>query len=105
MRLGITPKLFAAILVTNLIVVVAFGTAVQISVDRGFRDYVQNRELRRLQDLARGFEAAYAEHGNWTFLRDDPDQWRRLARNDHPPGRRGDKRGDGPDKQRERPPP
>src|SRR5215217_9651624 len=122
MRLGITSKLFAAILVTILVVVVAFGTAVQISVDRGFREYVQNRELRRLQDLARGFETAFAEHGDWNFLRDDRDQWRRLARSDHPPGRhggvpgrprgeRGDgppqraERGDGPQPRGERPPP
>src|SRR5262249_42291637 len=92
MRLGITSKLFTAILVTNVIIVVAFGAAVQGSVGRNFREYVQNRELRRLQDLGRSFEAAYVEHGNWDFVRDDINQWRRLARSDHARGRRGPRR-------------
>lgn len=83
MRLGITSKLFATILITNVMIAVVFGAAMQMSVDRGFRDYVEGREVRRLQQLAGVFAAAYAQHRDWSFVRDD-DEWRHLRGSDHP---------------------
>lgn len=84
MRFGITSKLFATILVTNVIIAVAFGAAMQVSVNRGFRDYVEEREMRRLQQLAAAFTIAYAQHRNWDFVRNSEDEWRRLRNSDRP---------------------
>ena len=87
MRFGITSRLFATILITNVVIAVAFGAAMQFSVNRGFHEYVKERELRRLQQLASVFGAAYAQHADWSFVRDD-DEWRRLRGSDRPTRRR-----------------
>jgi len=84
MRFGITSKLFATILVTNVAIAVAFGAAMQYSVNRGFRDYVEELEMRRLQQLAAAFTIAYAQHRNWDFVRESEDEWRRLRGSDRP---------------------
>ena len=90
MRFGITSKLFATILITNVMIAVVFGAAMQISVNRGFHEYVEGRELRRLQQLANVFAVAYARHRDWSFVQDD-DEWRRLRGSDHAPRPRTDK--------------
>ncbi len=91
MRFGITSKLFATILITNVMIAVVFGAAMQMSVDRGFHEYVEGRELRRLQQLANVFASAFAQHRDWSFVQDD-DEWRRLRGNDHPLRARSDQR-------------
>jgi len=83
-RFGITSRLFATILVTNVAIAVAFGAAMQYSVNRGFRAYVEEREVRRLQQLAAAFTIAYAQHRNWDFVRESEDEWRRLRNSDRP---------------------
>jgi len=88
MRFGITSRLFATILITNVVIAVAFGAAMQFSVNRGFHEYVKERELRRLQQLAGVFGAAYAQHADWSFVRDDDEMWRRLRGSDRPARRR-----------------
>ena len=78
MKLGITPKLFLAILVANLVVVVAFAVAVQVSVNSGFRAYVVEREERRLEFLARRAGETFAAQGTFDTLR-DPAAWQAMA--------------------------
>jgi two-component system sensor histidine kinase BaeS len=99
MRFGITSRLFTAILVTNVVMATAFGVAMHISVNRGFRDYVVEREERRLATLAQLLGSAYAEHGNsWDFLRNDDALWRAFVRerpDRGPPERPGTARGAG----------
>ncbi|HVO87531.1 MAG TPA: ATP-binding protein [Casimicrobiaceae bacterium] len=80
MKLRITLKLFLAILLTNVLIAVAYAVATQLSVDRGFREYVRDREQRRLQIVADDVRSAYLEHGNLDFLRGDDAQWRRITR-------------------------
>jgi two-component system, OmpR family, sensor histidine kinase BaeS len=79
-KLRITARLFLAILLTNVLIAVAYAVATQLSVDRGFRDYVRDREQRRLQSVADDVHTAYAEHGSLEFLRGDEAQWRRITR-------------------------
>ena len=71
MRLGITPKLFGAILLTNIVMAVAFATAIHLGITHAFRDYIKEREQRRMGAFAQVLSAAYAEHGSWDFLRGD----------------------------------
>ncbi len=111
MRFGITPKLFGAILLTNVVMAVVFGLAMHFSLERGFREYVEAREQRRLEALAQTLATAYADHGNWEFLRGDEVRWQALTRPDRPEhrpepkGLRGAPRDNGlPDRTRVRPP-
>ena len=86
MKIGITQKLFVAILITNVLVVAAFAVAVQVSVNRGFRAYVVEREERRLELIAARAADAYAQKGNWDALR-DASTWQSIARIDDLPRR------------------
>ena len=80
MRPGITAKLFGAILLTNIVMAVAFASAIHFGITHAFRDYIREREQRRLGAFAQVLAAAYAEHGSWNFLREDPGQWAVLSR-------------------------
>jgi len=80
MRPGITSKLFGAILLTNIVMAVAFASAIHFGITHAFRDYIKEREQRRLAAFAQVLAAAYAESGNWDFLRGDEGRWNALAR-------------------------
>jgi len=77
---GITSKLFVALFALSIVVALAMGVAVRWRFDANFLDYVNAREAERMTVLAQGIEAAYAEHGNWDFLRNDRQAWHRLVR-------------------------
>ncbi|WP_052321708.1 ATP-binding protein [Ralstonia sp. A12] len=77
---GITSKLFVVLFALSIVVALAMGAAVRWRFDANFLDYVNTREAERMTVLARGVEAAYTEHGNWEFLRNDRQAWFRLLR-------------------------
>ena len=77
---GITSKLFVALFMLSIVVALAMGAAVRWRFDANFLDYVNAREAERMAALAQGVETAYAQHGNWDFLRDDRGAWFRLLR-------------------------
>ncbi|APV51252.1 hypothetical protein BWI17_17130 [Betaproteobacteria bacterium GR16-43] len=93
---GITAKLFAAVLVTNILTAVAVGYGVRSSFDTGFEAYVREREDQRLTRLATTLGAAYREKGSWDFLRGNEALWQELNRSARPepvgppPGMRGE---------------
>ncbi|MEW5792235.1 sensor histidine kinase efflux regulator BaeS [Thermithiobacillus tepidarius DSM 3134] len=80
MRLGITSKLFLAMLALSIIVAAAMGVAVRVSFKQGFLDYVNGLQAQRLEALSRVLAETYREHGGWDFLRDNRRLWRRLLR-------------------------
>ncbi len=80
MRPGITTKLFLAVLATSILVAVAMGVAARVAFTRGFLGYLNEQGIERIENLVPEVAAAYAEHGNWEFLRDNPRQWFRLIR-------------------------
>ncbi|HTN65203.1 MAG TPA: sensor histidine kinase efflux regulator BaeS [Burkholderiaceae bacterium] len=82
-KLGITSKLFLAILLTCAIVAIAMATGVRYSFSQGFLGYLNQQEEQRVEMLRPSLAAAYQEHGSWAFLRDNPRQWFALIR---PPG-------------------
>ncbi len=77
---GITSKLFVALFALSMVVALAMGAAVRWRFDANFLDYVNAREAERMAVFAQSIESAYAEHGNWDFLRDDRQAWHRLIR-------------------------
>src|SRR5207244_5180118 len=107
MKFGVTAKLFLAFLLTNVAIALVVAVAAQIAVKTGFRNYVNEREERRLSSLSDALVDAYREHGDWEFLRGNDALWRSFNR----PGPTGPERfGSGgrppPFAQREdRPPP
>ena len=75
MTLGVTPKLFLAVLFTNVITAVAVGLGVRAAFVTGFENYVQEREDQRLARLAGVLANAYRERGSWEFLRGNQTLW------------------------------
>jgi two-component system sensor histidine kinase BaeS len=84
MKIGITYRLFLAILAATFLAVVGMFLIMQWSIDRGFHRYVNSMEQKRIARLAERIEESYAGHVNWDFLRRDPDLWGRLIASSMP---------------------
>ncbi|ARP87699.1 ATP-binding protein [Bordetella genomosp. 9] len=78
MRLGITFKLFLAILATSLAVTLAMGTAVRWNFERHFLSYVKERESRRIERMRQSLADIYRENGNWDALRGNTSLWNHI---------------------------
>lgn len=70
-RPGITGKLFIAILTTCIVLLISMHWAVRISFERGFIDYIKRGNEQRLTMLGDALSEQYAQHGSWTFLRNN----------------------------------
>jgi len=104
MALGVTSKLFIAVLVTNIITAVAVGLGVRTAFTSGFESYIQEREEQRLTRLSAAIATAYREKGSWEFLQGGDEAWLQLNREVRPDIRR--RRPPPPEGSREpRPPP
>ncbi|QNP49447.1 sensor histidine kinase efflux regulator BaeS [Diaphorobacter aerolatus] len=79
--LGITARLFLAVLFTAVCVVVAMTLAAQWSFNRGFLGYLNEQEAERLEAARPRIIAAYLENGSsWEFLRGERRRWFHLLR-------------------------
>ncbi|MBA3016482.1 MAG: HAMP domain-containing protein [Proteobacteria bacterium] len=78
MKIGISHRLFLAILAAAALSVTAMFGIMQWSIDRGFLRYVNNLEQMQLNLIADELEADYAQEGSWDFVRNDRGYWRRL---------------------------
>ncbi|BDB28361.1 two-component sensor histidine kinase [Cupriavidus sp. TA19] len=78
MKISITAKLFAAILAACITVLVVQSTAMRVSFQHGFVDYLDGEGVERMEQAMPRVVAAYREHGNWDFLRTDFRAWFRL---------------------------
>ena len=75
LRPTLAVKLFAAVFATALMVVVAMVVAANLSFTRGFVGYLNEEGIARMREVLPRAEAAYRRHGNWEFLRDQPQRW------------------------------
>lgn len=89
MKIGITYRLFLAILAAAGLSVVSMFLIMQWSIDRGFLSYVNSVEHKRLTRLATALEKSYAGTGNWDFLKNNPKQWHLLLAASFPEGEPG----------------
>lgn len=78
MRLGITAKLFVAVLATVVLVVVIMSVLGRLGFQREFRRYVEQHENRQMVALSDALAGRYRQEGSWDFLRGEPWQWRRF---------------------------
>lgn len=74
-RPGITAQLFLAVLAIAAAMVVAMGAAAHWSFQRGFIGYLNEQAVARLEAVLPRLEQAYAEHGDWAFVRRRPEVW------------------------------
>src|SRR5660397_229872 len=80
MRLGITAKLFLAILLTCVIASLAMLGAMRYSFQRGFLGYLNEQEAQRVESVLPKLAEAYRQNGSWAFVRQKPRLWFSLIR-------------------------
>ena len=81
MRLTIQRRVFLATLVLATVLVLLLALVMRWNLVQGFERYTTAAESARLDGLIRNLESEYALHGNWDFVRADPERvWRRLSR-------------------------
>ncbi len=75
MKIGITYRLFLSILAATGLAILSLFLIMRWSIDRGFYQYLSTLDQSRLEQMAKSLEQAYAEHGNWDFLRNNTRFW------------------------------
>jgi len=85
MKIGITHRLFLAILAAAALAVVSMFLIMQWSIERGFRRYIDSQEQAQLIRLAERLEEGFANQGSWDFLKTDPLRWQQLIAASFPP--------------------
>ncbi|MEN8135913.1 MAG: ATP-binding protein [Thermodesulfobacteriota bacterium] len=84
--ISIRYKLFATLLAAVIVVIVGMFFLVHWSFDRGFLNYVNTVEAKRLDSLAEHLQEAYADQGDWLFLQGNPRLWRQFLAASTPEG-------------------
>lgn len=90
-RPGLSPlglKLFATILLVNVLTCGLIFLFVSRSLDQGFIDYLERTQANRAETLATALGDAYANRGDWQWLRDNPRAWFQLVHRQLWPGER-----------------
>lgn len=77
-RISISTRLFVAVLAVASAAVIATGIASHHSFTHGFLGYLNKLAVDRMDAALPRLQAAYAEHGNWDFIRERPGNWIRL---------------------------
>jgi two-component system sensor histidine kinase BaeS len=72
MKIGITYRLFLSILAATSLAILSLFLIMRWNIDRGFYQYLKTLDQTRLEQMAGNLEEAYAEHGNWDFLKNNP---------------------------------
>ena len=85
MKIGITSKLFLALLATCLMVIILMSLTMRITFDRGLLDYVNMQDISRTSVLTKILADNYSEHGGWQWLREDGRHWGQLLREKYGP--------------------
>lgn len=95
-RLSVKYKLFLTLIVTSALTSLVIFFVIRGSLDRGFVDYVQQRDEAELQRLARRLIALHAKEGSWSRLRKNLRAWDALLRGEPPMlGSKGPSQGSG----------
>jgi two-component system, OmpR family, sensor histidine kinase BaeS len=79
MRLHLWQRLFLAFAVLSGLALLGFVAWQQQGFRKGFLSYLDDVALQRLAPAGERLAAAYAEHGSWDFLRNDPPRFGELV--------------------------
>jgi len=74
-RLTLFRKIFLALAVLLLALLLIFAGFSRLGLQRGLGPYVAEIEIRRMDWLAELLKKHHAEKGNWDALRNDPRAW------------------------------
>lgn len=90
MKIGITYRLFLAILAAAGMAVISLVLIMQWNLSRGFLRFINSVEKTGVARLSTKLEDSYGKELNWDFLLRDPALWRRmvmasLPEEGHPP--------------------
>lgn len=85
MKIGITSKLFIALLATCLMMIFVMSTTLCYTFERGLLTYVNTEDVSRSGTLLRILADNYKENGGWQWLREDPRHWGDLLREKYGP--------------------
>ncbi|MBF5005909.1 ATP-binding protein [Diaphorobacter caeni] len=80
MRLRLSVKLFLAILAACAVVLAINGVFARHFFTRDFLGYLNEQGVERMRGVAPLVGAAYAEHGDWEFLRTNTSAWFHMMR-------------------------
>jgi len=83
-KLGITLKLFLAILAASAVAAAAMAVATRYSFQSGFFGYLSHVETQSLEALAARLGDEYRKNGDWGFLQGDYGRLRALAAQPQP---------------------
>ncbi len=83
-KLGITFKLFLAILAASAVAAAAMAVATRYSFQSGFFGYLSHVETQSLEALAARLGDEYRKSGDWSFLQGDYGRLRTLAAQPQP---------------------
>lgn len=73
MKLSLTTRVFAAVLCTAMAVAVAVGAFTHVNLNRDFLGYLNQQEIRRLEQALASATTGYRENGHsWDFMRREP---------------------------------
>ncbi|MGJ7510714.1 ATP-binding protein [Variovorax sp. GT1P44] len=77
-RLTLFRKIFLALAVLLLALLLIFAGFSRLGLQRGLGPYVAEIEIRRMDWLGELLRKHYAEKGNWDTLRNDPSAWHQV---------------------------
>lgn len=80
MRIGMSTRLFLAILATAVLSVTLVIGATRWNFERDFLGYLNQQASTRVTYVEPRLGRAYLAHGNWDFLRDQPREWFNMLR-------------------------
>jgi two-component system, OmpR family, sensor histidine kinase BaeS len=75
MKVGMTYRLFLAILTATGLAILSLFLIMRWSIDRGFYQYLSTMDQNRLEQAVNDLVRAYDEHRSWDFLNTNPPQW------------------------------
>jgi two-component system sensor histidine kinase BaeS len=84
MTIKLSYKIFAALTLTSLLVVVLMIGIIRFYVARNFADYVNKSLLERYSDVAAALATEYQTHKGWQVLKDNPGRWHEILRTSLP---------------------
>jgi len=79
MKISIRFRLFLSILAATCVALSCMFLIMYWSINRGFLQYIEATEQGVLERTTTNLERAYAEHGNWDFLRSNPELMFQLS--------------------------
>lgn len=79
-RPSLTMRIFLAVFATAIAMVILTGASTRWSFTRGFLGYLNDLAVTRMEAVVPRIAEAYAEQGDWSFIREDRRRWMDIIR-------------------------